>query len=234
MLHRSATELNVRHSREPKPTVEVSGQSLSDAGLDVVDALFPTLRRFAKANPGELGTISLYGTMSVNFNEEGWSEFIIVDGSKTLLAAVAAAISSVPNAKSRYSDYVAPSLGMPLLHLEEGSCYQCLDAVTWGTPEETTQATEGRAPNDTPETPEVVLTDEEEASLEATGDEPEAANPQKRGRLRVARSDASVGTIRRTIEKMMGLPEGSVALCGPDKRPLRANATIRTLRNRWE
>ncbi|MDO8268116.1 MAG: hypothetical protein Q7T32_09845 [Moraxellaceae bacterium] len=52
-------------------------------------------------------------------------------------------------------------------------------------------------------------------------------------RFRRARSDASVGRIRETIEKMFGLPEGSVQLCGPDKSPLRADARIRTLRRRW-
>jgi hypothetical protein len=53
-------------------------------------------------------------------------------------------------------------------------------------------------------------------------------------RFRAARSDASVGTIARSIEAVYGLPEGSVALRGPGRKVLRSDATIRTLRRRWE
>lgn len=52
-------------------------------------------------------------------------------------------------------------------------------------------------------------------------------------RFRSARSDATIGSIRSTIEKLFGLPEGSVQLCGPDKVPLRSDARIKTLRRRW-
>ena len=60
-----------------------------------------------------------------------------------------------------------------------------------------------------------------------------ATPPGKKGRLRAARGDARVGSIRNTIESLFGLPEGSVALVGPDGRALRADAFIRTLRTRW-
>ena len=59
--------------------------------------------------------------------------------------------------------------------------------------------------------------------------------PVKRGgRRNVARADAKVSTIRLKIEKVFGLPNGSVALCGPSKIPLKSNALIKTLRLRWE
>lgn len=59
--------------------------------------------------------------------------------------------------------------------------------------------------------------------------------PVKRaGRLNAARADAKVSTIRRNIEKVFGLPEGSVALCSPSKSPLKGNALIKTLRLRWK
>jgi hypothetical protein len=63
---------------------------------------------------------------------------------------------------------------------------------------------------------------------------PPQARTQKAGRLRAARADAHVGSIRRRIERVFGLPEGSVALCGPDGKVLRADAKIATLRRRWE
>jgi hypothetical protein len=61
-----------------------------------------------------------------------------------------------------------------------------------------------------------------------------SAPTKRKGRVNVARSDAKVSTIRRQIEKVFGLPEGSVLLCGPDKKSLKGNARIRTLRGRWE
>ncbi|CAB3690756.1 hypothetical protein [Paraburkholderia rhynchosiae] len=54
------------------------------------------------------------------------------------------------------------------------------------------------------------------------------------GRFRAARADARVGSIKRRIERVFGLPEGSVALCGPDGKALRTDARIATLRRRWE
>ncbi len=57
---------------------------------------------------------------------------------------------------------------------------------------------------------------------------------QKPARHRAARADASVGTIKRKIEKTFGLPRGSISLLGPDGRSLRANALIATLRRRWK
>ena len=61
-----------------------------------------------------------------------------------------------------------------------------------------------------------------------------SARAKRKGRLNVARADAKVSTIRREIERVFGLPEGSVALCGPDKKRLKGNALIKTLRRRWE
>ena len=57
---------------------------------------------------------------------------------------------------------------------------------------------------------------------------------ERRGRLRAARTDAAVGSIRAAIENLFGLPEGSVKLCGPDGSLLRTDATIATPRRRWE
>ncbi len=49
-----------------------------------------------------------------------------------------------------------------------------------------------------------------------------------------ARDDASVGSITRTIEKVFGLPKGSVVIRTPEKKVFRSNARISTVRERWE
>ncbi len=53
-------------------------------------------------------------------------------------------------------------------------------------------------------------------------------------RFNAARSDASVAAIRRSIEEIFDLPEGSVQLVRPDGTKKRSNASIASLRGEWE
>lgn len=237
MLTRQAKELNLIYSDDPKPTVEICAESCEAAGLDVADTLEPVLSRFAEAYPHERATISLYGSMSTTFHEQSWSDFLIVDGSERMLRAVASAFTGRPPVKSRISDSKSPAHGQAIFHIEDGRCWHVVDAMTWGSkedgPRETTGDTAsvlgGEASSADGPALEAVPTDEWGA-----GDGSEAPDAPKRGRLRAARSDARIGAIKQTIEQLFGLPEGSVALCGPDRKALRADATIGTLRRRWE
>jgi len=52
-------------------------------------------------------------------------------------------------------------------------------------------------------------------------------------RARRARDDASVGSIQGEIESVFGLPEGSVKLCDPSGRRVRADCRIGTLRRKY-
>ena len=65
-------------------------------------------------------------------------------------------------------------------------------------------------------------------------EEEEKSSNEKPCRYRPARKDATVGSIKRQIESVFGLPEGSVALLSPDGRKLNANAKIGILRKRWD
>ena len=238
MQQRPTHEFDFVCKPDPAPTVEVHAESLAAINLDVDDVLRPALRRFAERNPTSTATVYLYGTQSVNFHELGWSEFLVVAGSEEVLKAVHAAFSAHRVVKSRFSDYVRPRDGQARFHIQDGQLWQVLDAASWERILEE-DANGSKAP-----LPRKAITDEpEENPLENSDDEwgdDEVAAPVanttalRHGRLRAARSDASVGTIRQTIEEVFGLPAGSVALCGPDRRPLRADATIATLRRRWE
>lgn len=53
-------------------------------------------------------------------------------------------------------------------------------------------------------------------------------------RFKAARSDASVRSVKGTIEKVFGLPKGSVALLSPEGRRVSAAMKIRSLRNKWK
>ena len=76
--------------------------------------------------------------------------------------------------------------------------------------------------------------EEPEVEDEQDADQIVVAAERRAARYRAARSDAKVSSIRAAIEEVFGLPAGSVALCGPDRRALRGDARIRTLRKRWE
>jgi hypothetical protein len=52
-------------------------------------------------------------------------------------------------------------------------------------------------------------------------------------RYKVARSDASVGSIERTLERLSGLPRGSVHLRLPSNRKARSDKTIASLLRDW-
>jgi hypothetical protein len=230
MLEKMSNELNFLRSKEPRPTVEIRGE-----GLDVSEVLLPVLKHYAMVNPEEKGTIYSYGTMSVNFHEPAWSEFLIVEGSDRLLKKVRQAFAGRHDVQSRFSDFLRSTQGQSILHIEGGRCWRVLDAVTWGSDEEASE----RHKEATPVEPVAQIDKTADADWgdsfwdEGSSEEETDAVP-KRGRLRAARADARVGAIRRTIESLFGLPEGSVALCGPDRKPLRSDATVATLRKRWD
>jgi hypothetical protein len=126
-------------------------------------------------------------------------------------------------ANVRFSDYIDPSTATKNFHVQEGYVWQPFESGTWYAD---SQDKEDLAEDS------VVETDDLEVAAEvADGRDSRVSSPT---RFRVARADASIGTIRKKIEEVFGLPEGSVALCGPDKKGLRGDATIATLRKRWE
>lgn len=233
MQQRSTYEFDFVCKPDPAPTVEVQADSLTATGLDIDDVLRPALRRFAGRNPTLKATVYLYGAHSFNFYEPGWSEFLVVAGSKKVLTAVHAAFDVHREVKSRFGDYVRPRDGQARFHIEDGQLWQILDAASWEKIEQESDGSEALLPLESP------IVDDLEDDLLVNSDDKqgekfvESTVMVRQGRLRAARSDASVGTIRQTIEDVFGLPAGSVVLCGPDRRPLRADATIATLRRRW-
>lgn len=62
----------------------------------------------------------------------------------------------------------------------------------------------------------------------------ETKREQNPSRFRLARNDASIESIQRTIESKFGIPAGSVRLVNPNGRKIRANATVGTLRENWD
>lgn len=240
MIRKAATELHFVNSKNPLPTVEVHADSMEEAGFDLSQKVSDILARFAAKNPEVRATVNLYGSVSVNFHESAWSEFLGVAGSMKVLEALGAGFSRLPGVKSRYSDYIPSASGIRAFHIEDGLLWEPEDALTWysnapavgdgveaaGAADDPLDELDDDWDDDSPE---------EEAVLESEGDDEVVTRiVRKAARYRAARSDAKVGRIRQEIERVFGLPEGSVALRGPDGRPLRSDAMISTLRRRWE
>lgn len=69
-------------------------------------------------------------------------------------------------------------------------------------------------------------------------DEEEADTSSNRNavgsRFKVARSDASIRTIQKQIEKVFGLPKGSVCLLTPENKKANPKSSIKRLRDKWK
>ena len=52
-------------------------------------------------------------------------------------------------------------------------------------------------------------------------------------RFRRARSNGSLGSLAREIEEKYGLPAGSVRIIRPDRRKMRSDATVHSLKKVW-
>ena len=57
---------------------------------------------------------------------------------------------------------------------------------------------------------------------------------KKAGRVQRAHKDGKLKSIKREIEKLYGFPKGSVRLVKPNKRAMRDDATVATLRAAWQ
>ncbi len=234
MTERNVREIDFLRKPDPAPSVEIDVDSLETAGLDVDDVLRPALCRLAEKYPQLNATIYLYNSPSVNFGNESWSAFLGVCGNEKVLHAVRDAFSACTGVRSQFSDYIPLRSAYARFHIENGGLWQIIDDASWGLVSDEEHCHAGMSAQ---EDLEAALDDDEPLEDDwdsEVSENSEDASLPRRGRLRAARSDASVGTIRETIEQLFGLPPGSVALCGPDKRPLRADATIATLRRRWE
>ena len=242
MIKKSVSELAFVNSGSPLPTLEVDSQSIENAGFSIYRTVMQVLTRLAEQDSSLRATLYMYGSVSVNFHEPCWSEFLLVAGPKKVLLALGAGFEQLSTVKSRFSDYISSSTALRTFHVEDGLVWEQEDACTWYShgqrladlTAETEESSDDAEPIEEDEEDEVWDVEELDASDEQDGDLAVVTASRKAARYRAARSDAKVSSIRAAIEEVFGLPEGSVALCGPDRRALRGDARIRTLRKRWE
>lgn len=230
MRIRSSSSLYLATSSQPLPTIEVDLGSIPE-GESFSSLLGDSLGRIAESDV--TATVYVYFTQSVNFHEPTNSAFIVTVGGAKFLDHIHDHLT-VPGLRLRFSDYLQPSRGTPFAHLEEGTVWRPLDdADNWYADAEMVIPEDDVDDGDSEDAEEDIWNKgfgEEDNEVMEAGTLAKA----KPARVRAARSDASVGSIARSIERIFALPAGSVALCGPDKRALRRDARIATLRRRWE
>lgn len=245
MIRKSVSELAFVNSGSPVPSVEVDSHSIENAGFSIYHTVMQVLTRLAEQDASLRATLYMYASTSVNFREPSWSEFLLVAGPEKVLLALGVGFERLPAVKSRFSDYVLSSTALRTFHVEDGLVWEQEDACTWysngqsladltAAVEETEEAEDDPQPLEEDEEDEDWDVEETDAEEEKGADQAAATAERRAARYRAARSDAKVSSIRAAIEEVFGLPEGSVALCGPDRRALRGDARIRTLRKRWE
>jgi hypothetical protein len=235
MLTKNTGDLRFLRPSQPMLTVEVDLDSFPSPHSSYGWLVSNALVSLAARNPDLVSTIYVLESPSINFLQPGYSAFFGIAGPKSVRETLYAMFSALRGLKVRYSDYITPEQGTCQYHIEDGRLWCPNDYLTWYAEEfeEMTLPVMGTSEGEEDEG------DEEDEEDETWSDNPaaevatEPAGPVA-SRYRAARSDASIATIRRTIESVFGLPEGSVALKGPDKKNLRGDAIVGTLRKRWE
>ena len=223
MLKHPESELQIVRSRDPLPTVEVDLDCIPKELNGYGELLTKAMSTIAAKYPKMRATIYVYRGQSINFHQQTWSAFFGVAGNKKLLDVLLNAFQGAKVDNVRFSDYIDPSTATKEFHVQDGYVWRPFESGTW--------CTDSQDEEDLAEDAFAETGDFEVAAEVPDGRDSRISSPT---RFRVARADASIGTIRRKIEEVFGLPEGSVALCGPDKKGLRGDATIATLRKRWE
>lgn len=227
LITKLVNELQFVQSRQPTPTVEIDIGTLPDQAGGYALLVEAAIAPLAAAENDLRATIYVTHGPSVSFGNYGHSAFFSVAGDCRVLAALQTSFGLAPGLKVRSGDQFDQSHAIPQYHLEDGFLWRPDEEHLWyANAHDFDCEISGDDMDDC---------EDGEGSIDDAGEsEGGSARIELPARFRAARSDASVGSIARSIESVFGLPEGSVALRGPDKRPLRSDATIRTLRKRWE
>lgn len=213
------------------PTVEIDLQSLEDAGVDsYTDEICNALHGFLHS-PSPI-TIYLLETPSLNFGGSGYSVFIGVGASDAVLKSIYSHFKKMIDVKVRYSEYIPAAKAIKAVHLEFENIWMPYEEGTWYSVFSAARSYVDTTTEEDLWSDDVEDIDWDEFAID--GDLSEVKQATRPLRMRAARKDASIGTVRRTIENIFGLPKGSVQLCGPDRVALRSDALIGTLRRRWK
>ena len=229
-MKKPAAELHFIHSRNSLPSVEINMDSIPHGfcgiGNFVVHALLPMVTE----SPAMVASLYVFREESCNFGRPGVSVFIGVGRNRAILNTLLEAFRSIEGIDAGLGEYINPSRAECAFHIQEGYVWRPLDAETWYF--EMPESLQNIVPPMTADTNE---SDERKDPVEEIRTHPPAFSRSPHPvYVQAARWNARVGSMRQTIEKMFGLPQGSVALLGPDGNPLQESTKMETLRKQWE
>jgi hypothetical protein len=226
MIEKPVSELKIKYTKNPILSVEVDLDSIPKEFSGHTDIVVEALESIAPVLPKTIATVYVYCGNSVNFdNLQTWSAFIGVVGPRKILDSIFETFKNIPGAKVKLNGYIYLRDALCEFHMQDGIVWRPLDKLTW--------FTKPIIKNQEPENKKIEkkVNGEILETVSVAENELPVSNAI---RFRAARSDATIGTIKQKIEEVFGLPEGSVTLCGPDGKSLRADTLISTLRKRWE
>lgn len=238
MLRKSVADLRFADSRELLPSIEVDLDSIPDDYYGFGDIVARGLENFAGGAAMPRATVYVLQIESTNFHQPTFSAFFVVAGEGRALEHLVAAFKSVTGVRVRHSDSIRTKEATAQFHIQDGLVWQPEDVLTWyaspaGDQPEDSTLSDSESEKVEDAEPEFAEGGDVHVPSFTPGAEVRGTDAQAGVRFRRARSDASLGTIRRSIEGIFGLPAGSVRLCGPDGRALRSDASVGTLRKRW-
>lgn len=133
MSNPTGSDLQIVRSKKLLPTVEVDMGALPSLGY--FDLVVKALSAFAAKHPNLRATIYVYEGPSVNFYEQTWSVFFGVAGTIKLLTVLLDAFRAVSVINVRTSDYIDPSVAVPIFHIQDSQVWIPLDdEILFATP----------------------------------------------------------------------------------------------------
>lgn len=197
------------------------------------DKLAEILVDLAEAHEGSDLLCATDAGQSVDFGHAGFSVWIACAGSPPMVKACRDLIQElIPSGQLRQDVVHHEQHWSERIRIADGKVWRPVDSVTWKELDCDSLSMEDWIAS-------AVEDDGEDAEFEGADaapsaqDQVEATAPRKR-KMYTARNDVKVSYYQRKVEKMLGLPEGSVKFVNPDRSISSANQLIRSLRSRWE
>lgn len=170
---------------------------------------------------------------SVEFGHHGYSVWIACVGSPPMVKACGDLIEEIiPPHSLRRGRVDGSQQWVQRIRMADGRVWVPDDAATWRSVDVGPLTFEDLEEESEPVSLERSLDFEQDDDVASTASS--TSKSRRTRRAHVAHSDVKVSYYQKKIEKMFGLPEGSVKFVNPDGSVSRANLLVGNLRARWE
>ena len=211
------SNLHIKRPRSRIATIEVDVFSLETQDEPFPKVIQRVLNRLAKDERKPCFSVYTYITQSYNFREPTTSILIGATGGQKILEPLLMYFRSIKGVRARAGEYINPRQALLEYHIEDGHVWKPYEEGFWWHQDENESDTHIR------ETREYRKESQEITSL---------SDLPRLSRETVDKS--KIRDIKQKIEEVFDLPHGCVVLVKPDRRRIRSDATIGTLRSHWD